>query len=595
MDWDLTDYFPAFDHPSRIAFEQELASDLQAAYDVVSRLPVLEDDPRSWADFVVVYEELNNRRNHLSSYVHALASADGNNADYRDAEARFSALDAARSRLQAQLIRGLGAASEETFEGWLQDPKLSEAQYTLTRLRARARMSMSSDLEELAADLGTDGIEAWSRLYDGIMAGLEFEFVVPGQASRRLPFSARRSLMEDADRGVRRAAFEAGNAALQPWTPVLARALNHIAGTRLTLARHRNSHVLDASIFDAGITRATLDAMFEGVQRHIELPRQVLALKAQVEGVPQVAWYDVGAQIPVAQAAALTWQDAVANVSRAFERKYPKLGDFFLRAIERRWVDYQGRPGKRAGAFCTTSKHIGQSRVFMTFGGTLGDVSTLAHEIGHAFHSALLLDQRCLASQYPMTLAESASTFAELLLVKGLLDDPSLGSDERLTLLAALVNDAPVFLLDVHARYRFEVAFYEERRTGEVRLERINELMSETQRRVFGDVLDPQATDPYFWASKLHFFLTDVSFYNYPYVFGYLLSRGLYARFEQEGSPFLARYEQFLKHSGRAEPAALAKSVLGCDLEQPEFWEQSILGLQAPLATLRAHLGRGSA
>jgi oligoendopeptidase F len=146
-------------------------------------------------------------------------------------------------------------------------------------------------------------------------------------------------------------------------------------------------------------------------------------------------------------------------------------------------------------------------------------------------------------------------------------------------------------LLDVHTRFQFERAFYEERAKGEVRSERLSELMKETQLRIFGDTLDPNGADPYFWASKLHFFITGVSFYNYPYIFGYLLSRGLYARFAQEGQAFLSKYEQFLERSASEEPAALARRVLGCDLEQPDFWEQSIQSVLSPLLELEQRLG----
>lgn len=224
----------------------------------------------------------------------------------------------------------------------------------------------------------------------------------------------------------------------------------------------------------------------------------------------------------------------------------------------------------------------------MTYGGTLNDVSTLAHEMGHAFHGHVLRKARPLASEYPMTLAESASIFAELVLVNGLLNEPEFSAGQRAQLYAAMVNDAPVFLLDVNTRFQFERAFHEQRTRGEVRLEHTCELRRETQRRVFGDVLEEDGTDAYYWASKLHFFITGVSFYNSPYIFGYLLSRGLYARFEQEGPAFLPRYEQFLARSGSAEPALVAREVLGCNLEEPEFWEQSIASVQVPLRALQS-------
>lgn len=593
MDWDLRAYFPSFDHPSREEFERTLTSDLDAAWHTSKALPPLTNaSAGAWEEWVLNFEAIAGRYSHISSYVHALVSAEGHNHDYQDAEARLSTLGAAFAKLEAQLIAALGKADAVTFDVWIARVKLGSAAYSLRRLRARAQRSMAPEHEELAADLGTDGIEAWGRLYDGVMSSLTFRLESSGEEARTLPFSARRSLMEGENREVRRAAFTAGNEALGPWLPTLARALNHIAGTRLTLNRYRGApHVLDVSTFDAGISRQTLDALFTAVERQIELPRRVLRLKARRQQTPHIAWYDIGAMLPVAPSPEIPWVDAVAKVRAAFGRQYPALEAFFVRAIDAKWVDHSSRPGKRPGAFCTSSALIRESRVFMTFGGTLSDVSTLAHEMGHAFHGYVLRNARPLASEYPMTLAESASIFAELVLVNGLLADTSLSLNQQTALLSALVNDAPIFLLDVHTRFQFERAFYEERTKGEVRAERLSELMQETQLRIFGDTLDPDGTDPYFWASKLHFFITGVSFYNYPYIFGYLLSRGLYARFVREGSAFLSKYEQFLERSASEEPAALARRVLGCDLEQPDFWEESIQSVLAPLVELEQRLG----
>lgn len=592
MDWDLTAYFPSFDDPSRREFERALTEELERALrDSKALAPLSPSTAEAWRLWVLTFENLSARYAHLSSYVHALVSAEGNDPAYQDAEARLSTVGAAFAKLEAQLISSLGKADTEVFETWIAHDELVTAGYRLRRLRAQALRSMPSELEELAADLGTDGIEAWGRLYDGIMSSLTFCLELEGQEPKVLPFSARRSLMEGEDRRVRRAAFEAGNRALEPWLPVLSRALNHISGTRHSLNRRRGvEHILDASTFDAGISRKMLEAMFAAVDKQIDVPRRVLRLKAKRQGTSRIAWFDIGAMLPVAPAPALTWADAVTKVRTAFGRQYPALRSFFDHAIESNWVDHSSRAGKRPGAFCTTSPLIGESRVFMTFGGTLADVSTLAHEMGHAFHGHVLREARPLASDYPMTLAESASIFAELVLINGLLADETLSPQQHTALLAALVNDAPIFLLDVHSRFKFESALYAERTRGEVRSERLSELMKETQLQVFGDTLDVEGVDPYFWASKLHFFITGLSFYNYPYVFGYLLSRGLYARFAAEGPSFLVKYERFLRGSASQEPAALARAVLGCDLEQPEFWEQSVLSVVDPLVELENRL-----
>ena len=222
----------------------------------------------------------------------------------------------------------------------------------------------------------------------------------------------------------------------------------------------------------------------------------------------------------------------------------------------------------------------------MTYNDTLGDVLTLAHEVGHAFHSRILRDLRTYAHIYPMTLAESASTFGEMILTEGILTDPSFSPAQKAGALYQEIGHGAIFLLDIPVRYQFEKKLYEERADGELTVTRLKELMAETQREVLGETLARGGEDPYFWASKLHFYITGVTFYNFPYTFGFLLSRGLYSMFKQEGAGFLPRYEEFLRLTGSDSAEGVARRALGCDLEDIRFWTEAIRTLEAPLAEL---------
>jgi oligoendopeptidase F len=401
----------------------------------------------------------------------------------------------------------------------------------------------------------------------------------------------RRSLLADPDRAVRRAAFAGGTAAWQQVDHVAAAALNAIAGTRLTLDRRRGlAHFLDVPLFQAAISRPTLEAMWDAVARQTELPRRVLRLRARGMGIPRVGWYDLEAPLPLGEHETLPWDRGRDLVQAAFGRAYPRLAGFFAGMCRDRWIEWEPRPGKRPGAFCTGSLLSRESRVYMTYAGTMADVRTLAHEAGHAFHSATMRDLRPFARLYPMTLAEAASTFAEMLLTDGALADPRLDDVRKARILDLEVAHAAVYLLDIRVRFLFEEALYEERGAGEVSVSRLGELMTSTQRQVFGDLLEADGEDPYLWAWKLHFYITGVSFYNFPYTFGYLLSRGFYARFRREGAPFLAEYEEFLRRTGSAAAEVLARQVLGCDLTTPGFWEEAIATLAVPLERLEALL-----
>jgi oligoendopeptidase F len=299
-----------------------------------------------------------------------------------------------------------------------------------------------------------------------------------------------------------------------------------------------------------------------------------------------LAWYDLGAPLALSNQDAFDWETAKALVKKAFTRAYPRLGEFFQEVVERSWIDWKPRPGKRPGGFCTTSSLINESRIFMTYNDSLGDVLTLAHESGHAFQSHVMRDLRPFARSFPMTLAETASTFGELILLEGLLDDPSITEVQRALMLDTEIGHGAVYLLDIPVRYEFEKAFYEERSGGEITVSRLKEIMTRTQRRILGDVLEEGGEDPFFWASKLHFYIPGTTFYNFPYTFGFLLSRGLLSMFKKEGGKFLPRYEEFLRLAGSTSAENVARRTIGRDLESSEFWTEAIRSLEEPLNRL---------
>ncbi len=592
MDWDLSSYFPAFDGEEMQQFKNEAQRDLQALYEQTQNLdPLSEETADLWESVYLTSEKLSERFSHLGSYLGCLSSADAKREEYSRAEAAFALLEAEFEKLNVEMLRAVKDADDAVFARFIDRPALRDARYFLQRQRLESQHSMSPDKEVLAADLGVDGLHAWSRLYNAVSGKLEFDMHFPDGHSERRPISQRRALMENSDRKVRQAAFSGGNAAWQGVEDVAAAALNAISGTRLSLNRHRGvDHFLDIALFQSGIERRTLDAMFEAIFASIELPRRMLRLKAKLQQTEGIAWYDLGAPLPLGEQATLSWEEGKALVDSSFSAAYPLLGEFLRHTYEKNWIDWSPRSGKRPGAFCTGSLLTRESRVYMTYNDTLGDVRTLAHEIGHAFHSYVMRDVRTLAHFYPMTLAESASTFAEMLLTEGALADPSITAAQKASLLDMEVGHGAIFLLDIPVRYHFEKKLYEARAHGELSASQLKQLMSETQREILGDTLEAGGEDPLFWASKLHFYISDVTFYNFPYTFGFLLSRGLFASFKREGADFLPRYEAFLRATGSASAEDVARETLGCDLGDTAFWAEAIATLNEPLEQLETIL-----
>jgi oligoendopeptidase F len=591
MTWDLTSYFPEFNGPEMLGFKEALWCDVASLRNqAVALEPLNRKNTADWEQVLLLNEDIARRMSHLGSYISCLASSDARNEAYLKEEAELTRLRAESAKVRIELLRAVKPADDKLFTTFLSRSRLDGAQNYLQRLREEACRAMTPEKEILATDLGVDGIQAWGRLYDTVSAKLEFEMVYPDGRREHLPMSQRRSLMDHPDRRVRQAAFDGGNAAWRSIEDTAAGALNAIAGTRLTLNRHRGvDHFLDIALFQAAITRKTLAAMFEALLAHLDLPRRILELKARLMGRPTIAWFDLGAPLKLPEQEKLSWDEARSLVGASFHHAYPALGNFFERqVIARNWVDWEPRPGKRPGGFCTSSMLNKESRIFMTYNESLGDMLTLAHESGHAYHGALMRDARPYARSYPMTLAETASTFAENVLMNGILKEPSVKKQQKAQILDIEIGHGAVYLLDIPVRYEFEKAFYEERDHGPLSVSRLKELMVDTQRRVLGDVLEPGGEDAYLWASKLHFYITGITFYNFPYTFGYLLSRGLYAMFKNEGETFIPKYEEFLRRAGSDTAENVVKQTVGRDIENSAFWSEAILSLAEPLRQLEA-------
>ena len=543
--WDLAGYFPAFDGPEHRAFKdavrEGIAKHLKHAGLLV---PLTEGNVAAWRAEIVAYEDLATRLGHLGSFTGCLSAADAASESYQAEEAALALLGAELEKFRSELLRGLAQASEAALAALLQEPALQGAGFFVQRLRQEAGRRMSIPEETLAADLNVDGLHAWGRLYDTLTGKMTFEMIWPDGRRETLPMSQRRALMANPDRRVRRAAHEQGNLIWARHEDTLAAALNSIAGTRATLNRHRRiGHFLDPSLFDYAISRATVDAMHAAVHATTALPRRALKLMARLQGTQGVAWYDQEAPMQLPPQPPVPWEQACGLVAKAFAEQYPALGDYFEDMLAKRWIESERRPNKRPGAFCTGSELNREQRVYMTHADTMHDVITLAHEVGHAFHSHVLRTQRPVATWYPMTLAETASNFGEMLLIHGLLREPGLTTAQRAFLLDCEVSRAPGYLLNIPVRFEYEKRFHEERAAGTVSVTRLKELMTAAQRQVFGDALEAGGEDPYFWASKGHFFISGISFYNYPYLFGYLLSQALFAQYRREGPAFLPRYE----------------------------------------------------
>src|SRR5690625_1746346 len=380
----------------------------------------------------------------------------------------------------------------------------------------------------------------------------------------------------DPDPEIRKQLFENWEEAWEKYAPIFAHNLNHLAGYRLTLQNEhgRKNHLEEPLEFNR-MSEETLDAMWAAVAKHKQPFINYLEQKAKVLGMEQLGWQDVDAPVTLGESDPKTfsYDEACDFIIEHFSSFGPKLTAFTKHALNNRWVEAEDRPNKRPGGYCTNLPEFEESRIFMTFTGSPSDVSTLAHELGHAFHSDVMKDLPQLNRRYAMNVAETASTFAETIIDNAAINRAT-SDAEKVSLLASKLEVATAMFLNIHARFLFEDAFYLERKEGIVSVGRLNELMVEAQEKAYVNSLANY--HPHFWCSKLHFFIDRVPFYNFPYTFGYLFSLGIYAKYLKQPKGFEEKYIALLRDTGSLKVEELAKKHLDVDLTKEDFWEAGI-------------------
>ncbi|MCR2802338.1 M3 family oligoendopeptidase [Paenibacillus soyae] len=468
------------------------------------------------------------------------------------------------------ILRDIG---DDAWSGMLRDEQLAEISFNLNERREHAKLKLAPELEALAGDLAIDGYHGWGELYNLIVSGAKFRAPGADGEERLLSAGQMANRLSDSDRSVRQAAFAEWERVWGSVADLSADTLNRIAGFRLKLYENRGwSSVLQEPLQINRMSEATLNAMWDAIDEGKKALLPYLERKAKLLGIEKLDWHDVDAPIGSATRT-VSYDEGARFIAEQFRAFDPAMADFAEMAFRDGWIEAEDRDGKRPGGFCTSFPKRGQTRIFMTYSGTASNISTLAHELGHAYHQHVMNDLPGLAQEYAMNVAETASTFAEMI-VSDRAMKAAKEEDEKLGLLEDKIQRSVAFFMNIHARLLFEKRFYERRKEGLVTVSELNELMERAQREAFKDALGE--AHPHFWASKMHFYLTDVPFYNFPYTFGYLFSAGLYARALEEGASFAPKYVALLRDTGRLTVEKLAEKHLGVNLEEQSFWRDAV-------------------
>lgn len=461
---------------------------------------------------------------------------------------------------------------ENQWQQLLQNPEIKELAFVLNERRELAKEKLPKEQEALVNTLSVDGYHGWGDMYDTLVSQVKIPFEENGEIVE-LSVGQAHNKFSNPDRNVRATVFKNWEKAWDEKADMFATTLNHLAGFRLSLYKERGwDEVLKEPLSYNRMQKETLESMWQVISDYKKPLTDYLKRKAEILGIEKLSWYDLDAPIGKVNTQ-FSYQEGAEFIIQHFGKFGDQLASFTKKAFEDSWIEAEDRAGKRPGGFCTSFPVSGQSRIFMTYSGTPSNVSTLAHELGHAFHSYALKNVHPLKRGYAMNVAETASTFAEMIVADASVKNAK-SDEERLPLLEDKVQRSVALLMNIHSRFLFETRFYEERKKGIVSKKRLNELMLEAQKEAYGDGLEEY--HPLFWASKLHFFITGVPFYNFPYTFGYLFSLGIYAQAQKEGKGYEEKYMALLQDTGSMKVEDLAMKHLNVDLTKRDFWEEGV-------------------
>ena len=462
----------------------------------------------------------------------------------------------------------------ENIDSIIEKSELLKAhKYVLKSIIEQSKYLLSDKEESIIANMKNTGSNAWSKLKDNLISSLMVE-IKENDEVKEYPLTVVLNMADDKSQEVRKRAYEAEIASYKKVEEGVAAALNGIKGEVITVCDFRGyKSPLEKTLLDSRMDEESLNAMLDAMKESLPVFRKYLRRKAEMLGHKNgLPFYDLYAPISNADMK-FTYEEGAKFIVKNFRTFSENLGDFAQKAIDNNWIDVEPREGKVGGAFCAGLHFIGESRILLNYGGSFGDVVTMAHELGHGFHGECLKNEAILNSEYPMPIAETASTFCETIIKKAAIKEAS--KEEALAILEAEICDCTQVIVDIYSRFLFEKSVFEARKESALTVDQIKELMLEAQREAYGDGLDPEYLHPYMWAWKPHYYDADYNYYNFPYAFGLLFAKGLYAEYLNKGDSFTSEYERLLSITGKNKIADITKEV-GIDIHNKEFWKNSL-------------------
>ncbi len=562
--WNLSILYKGFDDPEFSLDTEKLSESIGELVDFAK---TAESHPH--AELIEKYISLNEKVTwyavKLITFANLRYSANTRDNEAASSLGKLMGMLSATSAPSAKLSKII-AGYEDLEDIISKSEKFSEYKYLLLNIRRDSKYLLADGEETVFAKMSISGANAWSDLQSSLTSSVSVEY-----DGKKIPLSSARNLAYDKDTEVRKKAYEAELACYESIKDSVAFALNSIKLQVLSECELRGyESPLQKTLYTSRMKKETLDALISAMEEYMPAFRKYLKAKAKALGHEGgLPWYDLFAPMGKNDKT-YTVEEAKDYLLSIFGDFDTELYDMVKGAFENGWIDFYPRDGKVGGAFDCGIPTAKESRVLTNFDGSFSDIVTLAHELGHSFHDRQVFKNSLLNQEYSMPVAETASTFNEVLVMNEAIANAK-DKGEKLALIEGQLMDACQIICDIYSRYTFEASVFENRPAEFMSADRFSSLMLEAQRKAYGDGLDENCMHPYMWLCKGHYYRGGLSFYNFPYAFGGLFARGLYAKYKKEGKSFIKTYKEMLRCTALLDIEECAM-VAGVDLTKREFW-----------------------
>ena len=559
-EWSLKEIYPSFES-EEFQRDFERFSNFREVFNGLT----LEDNLESIKAAIASLEEFSVLSSRLGNYINLTLTANTTDETANKYRTLFGNAYAALNSAYTKVYKFIGSVETDITS----DENLKDYEFYFAEAKQQYKHLLSDELEDVIAKFSISGGDGWEQLFEAMTSGVEGEF-----KGEKVTLSEIRNMAYDADAAVRKEAYETELKMYDTIKEPIAFALNNIKQQVLTETSLRGFESPLAQTLEASrMSRQTLDALLEAIREYLPQFRAYLKHKASLLGHENgLPFYDLFA--PIGESSRrFTIEESKEFLLENFKGFSEDLAQRTKEAYENNYIDFLPRKGKVGGAFCSNLPFIKQSRILTNFSGSLSDVVTIAHELGHAYHGLHIENHRVLNQEYSMPVAETASTFNENIVMNTVISEAS--DAEKVALLESQLQDTTQIIVDIYSRYLFESSVFENREKSFMFSKDLEQLMLDAQKEAYGDGLDPDAMHPYMWACKPHYYSSGLSFYNFPYAFGGLFSKGLYAIYQEQPEGFVEKYQELLRATTVTSAEDTAK-VLGVDVEDSAFWKKAL-------------------